>query len=238
MDENKVKTLYTLGGSYMSVDYPPGQVTSFLDLYATAQQLRHVSLARVGATNFMVRLQIDEAIKQKADYVILSTVPADRVDLVKETKMDRLMFELRSIGYRGYNCASEHNIDLDPSPTVISESLDDIVRNPTLSTDQKTALKIWAIELHNASLQRQKDYYMISDGIRRLQDHNIPFLLIPDLMEDMDWSWVNNVWPNNRPAPISMPNGICDQTVTVTHNNQLSHNMFAETLLETVPDWK
>ena len=80
----------------MSVDIPPSNLTSFLDLYANAQQLDHVSLARVGATNFMVRLQIDEAIKRQADYVILATVPPDRVDVVLDNELDHDFFELKN----------------------------------------------------------------------------------------------------------------------------------------------
>jgi hypothetical protein len=239
MDENKIKTLYTLGGSYMSIDIPPmGTVTSFLDLYANSQNLNHVSLARIGATNFMIRLQIDEAIKQQADYVILSTVPSDRIDIVLDHELQHGFFELKNIVYRGYRCKSVQNI-ADQDNKILSDSIYNAMNiRLELSKDQKRAVQSYIADLHNASLQRQRDYYMISDGLHRLQQHGIPFLLIPDCMEHLDWSWVEHVWPADIPAPITMPNGACDCGITVTHNDQMSHNMFYETLKSLIPDWK
>ena len=54
-----MKRLYTLGDSFMSVDDPNDGITSFLELYAQKRGFEHVSLARPGATNFAIRLQID-----------------------------------------------------------------------------------------------------------------------------------------------------------------------------------
>jgi hypothetical protein len=239
MDENKVKTLYTLGGSYMSVDIPPmSSVTSFLDLYADHQGLNHVSLARIGATNFMVRLQIDEAIKRQADYVILSTVPSDRVDIVLNNELQHGFFELKNIIHRNYKCKSPQNVE-DQDHKILSDSIYNATNvRMELSKDQKRAVQTYIADLHNTSLQRQKDYYMISDGLHQLAKHNIPFLLIPDCMEHLDWSWVKHIWPASHPAPMSMPNGACDYGITVTHNDQSAHNMFLETLKSIVPDWK
>ena len=121
--------------------------------------------------------------------------------------------------------------------------LSDSIHNATevrmeLSKDQKRAIQTYVADLHNVSLQRQKDYYMISDGLHQLTRHKIPFLLIPDCMEHMDWSWVDHIWPPTCPAPMSMPNGACDYGITVTHNDQSAHNMFFETLQSIVPHWK
>jgi hypothetical protein len=233
------KTLYTLGGSFMSIDIPPmGNVTSFLDLYANHRGLRHTSLARVGATNFMVRLQIDEAIKNHADYVILSTVPSDRIDIVMDPELDHGFFELKNIVYRNYRCKSVQNI-ADQDNKIFSDSIYSATKvRMELTKDQKRAVQIYIADIHNSSLQRQKDYYMISDGLHKLQQHCIPFLLIPDCMEHMDWSWVEHVWPLEYQSPMSMPNGACDHGITVTHNDQLAHNMLVETLKSIVPDWK
>ena len=223
----------------MSIDIPPmATLTSFLDLYANSQNLNHVSLARVGATNFMVRLQIDEAIKNQADYVILSTVPSDRIDVVLDTELQHGFFELKNIIYREYKCKSVQNIK-DQNNKILSDSVYNAINiRLELSQNQKRAVQTYIADLHNSSLQRQKDYYMISDGLHRLQQHNIPFLLIPDAMEHLDWSWVKYVWPTSMPSPISMPNGACDCGITVTHNDQLAHTMFYEILKSLIPDWK
>ena len=233
------KTLYTIGGSFMSIDIPPTAiVTSFLDLYANHQGLNHVSLALIGATNFMVRLQIDEAIKQQADYVILSTVPSDRIDVVLDSELDHDFFELKNIIYRNYKSKSVQNI-ADQDNKILSDSIYNATNiRMELSKDQKRAIHTYIADLHNSSLQRQKDYYMISDGLHKLQQHRIPFLLIPDCMEHLDWSWVEHVWPATAPSPMSMPNGACDYGITATHNDQPAHYMFYETLKSVVPTWK
>ena len=223
----------------MSIDIPPtATVTSFLDLYANHQELHHVSLARIGATNFMVRLQIDEAIKNQADYVILSTVPSDRIDVVLDSNLEHDFFELKNIIYRNYKSKSVQNI-ADQDNKILSDSIYNATEiRMELSKDQKRAIQIYISDLHNSSLQRQKDYYMISDGLRRLQKYRIPFLLIPDCMEHLDWSWVKHVWPSTAPSPMSMPNGACDYGITTTHNDQPAHYMFYETLKSLIPDWK
>jgi len=69
-----MKTLYSLGDSYMSTDDPDEGIVSFCELYSRAKNFEHVSLARPGATNFATRLQIDRAIKDRADYVVIGRI--------------------------------------------------------------------------------------------------------------------------------------------------------------------
>lgn len=236
---NKQKTLYSCGGSYMSVDLPPANITSFLEAFAQRRNLNHVSLGRVGATNFLVRLQIDEAIRKKADYVIVSSVPADRIDVVLDTDLEHDFFHLRHAQYRQYGCVSELNID-DADVKFIGDAVHHALKvRHDLSVDQKNAVKSFVAHLHNASLQRQKDYYIICDGLRSLQQENIPFIFIPECMDKMNWGWLDPrcMWPKNQPSPMDMPFGACNDGTTVNHNNQLSHNLLTEILESSTPGW-
>lgn len=222
----------------MSIDLVPSPITSFLDLYADHKNFHHVSLGRVGGTNFMVRLQIDQAIKDRADYVIVNTVPADRLDIVKREDGLREWFELKNIGYKGYDCVSQNNI-VDYDPVIVSDTVETALNvRYDLNKDQKNAVKTYVAYLQNNHLQRQKDYYMISDGLRRLTDANIPYVLIPDLMETLDWSWAQTVWPADKPKPLDMPFGPCNDGSTVNHNNQQSHQLLFEILCSITDNWE
>ena len=59
-----MKRLYSLGDSFMSTDDPDDQIIGFCELYCQRKGFSHVSLARPGATNFAIRLQIEKAIEQ------------------------------------------------------------------------------------------------------------------------------------------------------------------------------
>lgn len=237
MDEGKIKTLYTCGGSYMSVDQPPAQITSFLELYARDRNFKHVSLARIGVSNFGIRLQIDEAIRRQADYVIVSTVPSERIDVVLNTKIQHGWFSLNNVVYHNYGCVSEYNLD-DYDPKIVCDTVDHSLNNRSELTDiQKQSIKKFVADLQNPSVERQKDYYIIASGLYQLQQKGIPFLLLPDGMKDLDWAWVENVWPSDRLSPMEMPDQNSKDIISVTHNNQPAHYELKKTLESLTPNW-
>ena len=105
MDENKIKNIYTCGCSFMSVDTQLHNTDiSFLDLYAQEKKFNHISLARVGATNYVIRLQIDRAIKDRADYVVVGATSSDRMDVIITDDDFGIPLTLDNIAYHKYNC--------------------------------------------------------------------------------------------------------------------------------------
>jgi hypothetical protein len=74
-------TVYSLGCSFMSSDTRWPDQPSFLDQYADYRGWQHVSLARPGATNLCIHLQIERAIQDHADYVIIGATSSDRIDV-------------------------------------------------------------------------------------------------------------------------------------------------------------
>lgn len=231
-----MKTLYTCGDSYLSVDDPPGEVTSFLELFARYKNFQHVSLARAGATCFTIRVQIDHAIANAADYVIVGCTSSDRLDVPLAADQSTPWFELGDIHYQGYRCASARHV---PSrPRLISDTVYNHLHDThhTLGTDVKNSIKHWVSHLHDPSLQRQQNYYMMADGLRRLKDCGIPFVYIPHGLGHMDWTWVERMWPLDR-LPCHMPRGPYDYTRSVTHNDQASHDEFFQQLVVMTEDW-
>lgn len=238
-----MKTLYSLGDSFMTTDDPDGGVTSFCELYCEQKQFRHVSLARPGATNFAIRLQIDQAIKERADYVVTGITCSDRFDVVLNIDEQCGSYVLPNILYRGYRAASEKHVD-QKNIKIVSDTFVNLTtrhfQKELVSDDQLAALKSYLTYLHNITLAAQKDYYIICDGVRHLQHSGIEFLLIPGWMGHRDWSWVKRVWPSDQVSPYQMPygpSGWDPETFTGTHNPAHAHREFCETMLKLTTDW-
>ena len=233
-----MKKLVNCGDSYMSLDSPPGEVTSFLQLYAERKNFLHVSLARAAATCFAIRLQIDSAIERGADFVIVGCTSSNRMDVAAPGVQNYSWVKLNNILYTGYRSLSEHNIK-SKNPLVVSDVIENLLNKKhenMLSDQQRTAIKNYVADLYDNNLKRQENYFVISDGLRKLQYHQIPFLYIPHGLGGMDWSWVLKVWPLDR-LPCQMPNGAFDWDRSVTHNDQAAHDGFLKTLLEITEEW-
>jgi hypothetical protein len=241
-----MKTLFTLGDSYMTTDYPDEGIISFTELYARKKGFKHVSLARPGATNFAIRLQIDRAIQSRADYIVLGLTCSDRFDIVvndAQTAGSYPGYSLDNIYYQNYRAASSQHVD-QSDVCIVSDTLHNINESlfqNLVDKNQIAALKQYIAYLHHPRMQIQKDYYMICDGIRKIQAVGIPMILIPTWMQQHDWSWVNRVWPVDIPGPYNMPYGQADwydvPIYTGTHNPVHAHEECCQTLESITTDW-
>lgn len=234
------KKLYSLGDSFMTVDEPDEGIIGFCELYARSKSFEHVSLARPGATNFAIRLQIDRAIKDRADYVVIGLTSSDRFDILLGSAESIPQYQLDHVRYSEYKAQSLRHVD-QSDVKIISDTFNNITQNHLVSDQQIQTLKDYVACLHDPGLASQKDYYMISDGLRRLQESDIEFVLIPGWLNQHDWSWVGCVWPNNKPSPYSMPYGPSDWErpirFTNTHNPAWAHQEFCQTLLDVTKHW-
>lgn len=239
-----MKTLYSIGDSYMTLDDPNDGIIGFCELYSQQKKFKHISLARPGATNFAIRLQIDRAIEQKADYVVVGITCSDRFDVAIDTDHRPKKYTLDHVHYSGYRARSEHHVD-HGNCQLVSDTFVNLMQRQyqkaLVSDAQLDSLRSYMAYLHNATLSVQRDYYMISDGLRRLQSIGIPFVLIPGWMGHLDWTWVQCVWPAEHPSPYHMPYGPSDWSTPVrftnTHNPAWAHEEFCQTLLAITPDW-
>lgn len=236
-----IKRLYSIGDSFMTTDDPTGGIVSFCELYCQHRGFEHVSLARPGATNFSIRLQIDLAIEQGADYAVIGLTSSDRFDIAVGHSEHRT---LHNVCYTNYRAASEHHVN-QSSVTTVSDTFNNIQEqlHQTLVTPQQiAALKHYIADLHDPSLASQRDYYVVSDGIRKMISAGIDFVLIPGWMAQHDWTWVPRVWPQSCASPYHMPYGPSDWEqplrFTNTHNPAWAHEEFCATLLSMTSDWQ
>lgn len=239
-----MKTLYSCGCSFMSIDTKDTGITSFLDMYCEEKGFRHVSLARSGATNFLIRLQIEEAIKQKADYIVVGTTTSDRIDIPIPDKQINYPVTVHDVDYSGYRSASKNNVN-NTEPTVISDSINnwttdnytwvfhDNYKRKEITPEIINAMKHYVAYLHNFQLQQMQDYFIISDALRKMMALNKEFVFLRGPMY-CDWSFVGNrLW--TKPQPWDVPYGI-DPT-PVNHSSQQAHNDFARVLAEMTAHW-
>lgn len=239
-----MKTLYSLGDSYMTTDDPHDGIVSFCELYCQRKEFNHVSLARPGATNFAIRLQIEKAIEQHADYVVIGTTCSDRFDIALDISSSCVKYVIDNIFYTAYQAKSKKHVD-QHNVTLVSDTFTALVNRHDqtylCSEQQSKSLKSYLTYLHNPSLATQKDYYTISDGLRKLQSHHIEFILLPGYMSQHDWSWVSKLWPTDLVMPYQMPYGeegwYDPPKNTTTHNPHWAHEEFCKSLLGLTQDW-
>lgn len=228
----------------MTTDDPEDGIISFCELYCQRKSFEHVSLARPGATNFSIRLQIEKAIEEQADYAVIGITCSDRFDVALDISNTTPRYKLDNVFYTNYRARSEKHVD-QTAVKLVSDTFDNILtrhfQKELVSEQQLQALKSYIAYLHNPALTVQKEYYMISDGIRKLQQAKIDFVLLPGYMGQHDWSWVQRVWPRDHYMPYQMPYGPDKwedpAKFTGTHNPSWAHEEFCETLMSMTADW-
>lgn len=236
-----MKKFFSLGDSFMTTDCPDDGIVSFNELYSRRKNFTHVSLARPGATNFCIRLQIDRAISEQADYVVIGLTSSDRFDVSLDSQHQ--LYQLTDIDYRNYRCAAQQHVtSIDVK--VISDTFNNLIEKQhtdLLSNSKLAALKHYIACLHDPALQSQKDYYMICNGLDQLTKSGIPFVLIPGWMSQHNWNWVDRVWPTTKQSPYDMPYGPSNWETpiryTATHNPAWAHKEFCQILFDLTLDW-
>lgn len=236
--------MYSIGDSFMSTDDPDDGIIGFCELYCRKKKFEHISLARPGATVFATRLQIERACDERADYVVVGITCSDRFDVALDLAESAPLYRLEHVFYQGYRAQSQRHVDNQHTKLVSDTflNLTKRVYQKNLVTDQQLdALKNYIAYLHNPSLAVQKDYYMVSDGLRKMQSAGIDFVLAPGYMGQHDWSWVKRLWPKDQPSPYHLPYGPSDWETTPkftnTHNPAWAHEEFCQTLLQITQDW-
>jgi hypothetical protein len=242
-----MKKLYTCGCSFMSVGTQDHGITSFLNLYSKQKQFDHVSLARSGATNFLIRLQIEEAIRLNADFIVIGATSNDRMEVPIPARSKEIAWPIRikDIEYRGYLSASAENVDSE-CPKIISDSINnwtsnnyrnvphDNFRRKEITPEVIAAMKHYVTHLHNDQLDQMKNYFVIADGLRKLISLGKEFIFLAGPLRGCDWNFVGHRrWVETEPW--DLPHGI--HPAEISHNPQTAHDEFARVLVDMTPTW-
>lgn len=183
-----MKKLGVCGDSYMASmafdenNLDNGYDKHFTELLAKKLKWDIVTFARAGCSNQIIRLQIDEIIKEKPDCVIILTTMPDRVELpIKDSKEYFYLDGLYNIDYRKCPNVSSTNIKFDEiDPKIISTTINDLFINYKVRFNKKEIemLKFWYQRFFDEKWKQQQDSWIISNGLRKLQDNNIKFFCV------------------------------------------------------------
>ena len=189
---------------------------SFLDRYAKVKDFQYINLAQCGASNLFIRLQIDQAIDKKADYVIIGVTDPDRFEIPAQ-----------SIDIGGYTQEfnSKKYIVSTNSPLNIN----------SIPAELISAVKYYQTYIQDHDINSMKSYWLLRDGLTQLEKKKIPYVFIPGPMRNQDWTENHIVWPKDEYQPWDMQHG---QYADGNHNNERSHDDYFTTLLNITHNWK
>lgn len=215
------KVIAVCGDSWFSAD-PKFPGKSFGELVCAKNNWELLSLARGGCSNFSIALQVDKAIEQLADFVVLGTTTPDRgefpiINAQNSSIWDKLKNSFNwenwfttqpevYIKSRGIsNILHTNSVSSTHSwisnPTIVSESFNNLVfhDHEKLTPEQVDSLRSYMLNLYDSNIKRQADSWIISDACRRLEQKNIPYLIFieglyqREFLKDIAWVPKNKV---------------------------------------------
>lgn len=145
--------------------------THFSEIVADAMGAELYNFAVGGASNFVIRLQIDEAIKIKPDLVIVTPTYPDRIEIPTNSKIIKTEISLADI----YN-SHIHNNDLNTP--IRTYTL------PNLAEKNYHSIKEYMVYYYQPLAKLATDRWIIRDGLTQLKNSGIKFLVQPQLLWD------------------------------------------------------
>ncbi len=119
--EARMKTIGIAGDSFMSSrqDYPDQHFTQHLARHYDAN---YKTFARSGASNTLIRYQIDQLIEDKVDFIFWSSTLSDRIEIKAERAQGHPP-SLFDFNYRGLEDVSSLDPRFKEHPSIISNSM-------------------------------------------------------------------------------------------------------------------
>ena len=224
-----MKKLIVCGCSFSAVSHKEElKNTSWSERLANKLGWELQNIARQGCSNGGIRIQIDEVIKQRPDFAIITPTSYDRIEIpnfIKEkTKIDfskiphRIMDMLlqpsvfaqaddnksydKNAGLDNINYGKNHSRMIVETMHSLSADWQHPYRpNQRVPEEIKKALEMYINYLYDGMWKRQMDEWVIRDGLNQLQAHNIPFLINPGF----------SMWDTISEMKASLQNTILDK---------------------------
>ena len=213
-----MKSIVVCGDSFSALSKVlPG--THFSEILSKRLGWRLHNFARRGCSNGGIRLQINEAIRLRADFVIVVPTGWDRMEIpVRDNFYDRPRNIVKKFGnflqdFLQDTTRSSYdpdkgvdNINYDPDKTdhMIFETIFSLAENypheyrkDKLSTDKAEAMKQFVNHVYDSSWKQQMDKWILSEGICHLHGNSIPFSIERGML-----------WKDRKDLMNSLPNFI------------------------------
>ena len=202
------------GDSFFSMDkqWPN---THLSELLATKLGASLENYAKLGASNFTIALQLEYAIKQNPDLIIMGFTSVDRIEIPQKP------YEFPS----GIHNIIYENTNVLPSfynprrTTTISHSIPNLEMTDTL--------KQYLANQYDPELKRQHDFFIVSGVLRKLDKLNINYVFTQGGLTGPDWSeWANNEVDYNTGCPWHWSNGTTVYHTSFEKQSELSEVWF------------
>lgn len=200
----------------------------FADLFAIDKKLNYTNLAQGGASNFAIRMQIDQAISCNPDFMIIGATVSGRFE-IPLGKFDHTKLIDNYLDISEINVCNSNNETFQQS-IEFSTNINLINQNP----DIHTAYKYYHSYLYDVDVDDFKNYYIIQSGLRLIESLQIPYIFIPGPLRKFDWSGFN-CWPDEYKQPWDF------NEVYYASGNHLPeriHKILLGTLNKITRDWK
>lgn len=183
-----MKTIYVCGDSFACQDADSTirpWVDILLDSLGTEFQIKNLSM--VCASNFLIRLQIDRAIEDHADYIIMFCTASTRGQgRLKDIGTGDMLERFYRIGsknneYRDLACYSVLSMD----------------ETCVFDIEQMQIIEQYHKNVHDLDLAIRENQFIIESSLYRLRDSGIPFTWDQGGFENPGFggSWPQNYFP-------------------------------------------
>ena len=191
--------------------------TAWSELLATKLGWELQNIARQGCSNGGIRIQIDEVIRQRPDFAIITPTSYDRIEIPNFLKkknsikdfspfqdlVTRLLLPTdydtnddkksyyKDVGLDNINYGNNHSRMIIETMHSLAGNWEHAYRtNQSVPEEVQEALKMYITTLYDGRWKKQQDEWIIRDGLVQLQAHNIPFLVNPGFAM---WSTITDV---------------------------------------------
>jgi hypothetical protein len=188
----KNKKLIVCGDSWLAPVPANANIEHFSTILGNLINYKVVPFSRAGSSNKAICLQVESAIKQNPDLIILNTTNIERTEVVfKPLKGEPTVSNLVH-PYNDIIKTETENYD----PRIVSSGIPDLLENnwqyfkqltnrltDSIVDSKKEALKYYITELYDSTWTYKIDVWCWLGIISKLEHSEIPYLLIVDHMD-------------------------------------------------------
>lgn len=182
--------LIVCGDSYMSpaAGYPN---THFSEIIACRLGYDFIAYSRGGMSNGGIAIQIDTAIRERPDLILLGTTNSDRIEFPINDPRKTEIFTVGDILYDHSNQSLSSNVDFFvKNPQLISTNLIEIMTDHYGNTFVKCddpnikihTIKQWFKQLYHPDWKTQTDRWMMYALLHQLHESKIPYVICHDTL--------------------------------------------------------
>jgi hypothetical protein len=208
--------LMVAGCSYSAVSQRlPG--TSWSELLAQKLGWELENLARQGCSNGGIRIQIDEILRQRPDFAVITPTFWDRMEIpaaaapfdwtkkrdgwnpdVQQHLQDRTLNNgyCREDGINNVNYGNNNYRMICETIYTLAENYPHPYRSGLISRAAQTAVRHYIDAIYDSEWKKQQDEWIIKSGIYELYHAGINFLFVPVLLWPFDPALGQQQWRN------------------------------------------